>query len=38
MNASLARAAGMFAAPLSQVARLASGLQEQKAAEAAPAD
>ena len=35
MNGSLAKAAGLFQAPLSQVARLAAALQEKKPAEAA---
>jgi large subunit ribosomal protein L10 len=33
MNASLAKAAGLFQAPLSQVARLAAALQEKKGAD-----
>jgi large subunit ribosomal protein L10 len=41
MNGSLAKAAGLFQAPLSQVARLAAALQEKKgegSTDAAPAD
>ena len=42
MKANLAKAAGLFNAPASQVARLAAALQEKKAAEGgaaeAPAD
>jgi large subunit ribosomal protein L10 len=34
LNGSLARAAGLFAAPLSQVARLAEALRAQRATEA----
>ena len=37
MNASMAQAVGLFAAPLQQVARLAAALQEVKAAEPQPA-
>jgi large subunit ribosomal protein L10 len=33
MNGSLAKAAGLFQAPLSQVARLAAALQEKKGAD-----
>src|SRR3954453_3339777 len=38
MKGNLTKAAGLFQAPLSQVARLAAALQEKKPAEAAPAD
>jgi large subunit ribosomal protein L10 len=37
MKGNLTKAAGLFQAPLSQVARLAAALQEKKPAEAAPA-
>lgn len=37
MKANLSKAAGLFAAPASQMARLAAALQEKKPAEAAPA-
>src|SRR3954466_4932400 len=37
MKGNLTKAAGLFQAPLSQVARLAAALQEKKAAEAPPA-
>ncbi|WP_066912437.1 50S ribosomal protein L10 [Millisia brevis] len=37
MKGNLAKAAGLFNAPASQVARLAAALQEKKAAEGAPA-
>jgi large subunit ribosomal protein L10 len=37
MKGNLAKAAGLFSAPASQVARLAAALQEKKAAEPAPA-
>jgi large subunit ribosomal protein L10 len=37
MKGNLAKAAGLFSAPASQVARLAAALQEKKAAEAPPA-
>ena len=38
MNGSLAKAAGLFQAPLSQVARLAAALQEKKGEERPTAD
>jgi large subunit ribosomal protein L10 len=38
LNASLTKAAGLFQAPLSQVARLAAALQEKRAADAPAAD
>ncbi|OBH21343.1 50S ribosomal protein L10 [Mycolicibacter terrae] len=38
MKANLSKAAGLFAAPASQMARLAAALQEKKPAEAAPAE
>jgi large subunit ribosomal protein L10 len=38
MQASLARAAGLFAAPLSQLARLAAALADQRAAAGEPAE
>jgi large subunit ribosomal protein L10 len=38
MKGNLTKAAGLFQAPLSQVARLAAALQEKKPAEAAPAE
>jgi large subunit ribosomal protein L10 len=38
MKGNLAKAAGLFAAPASQVARLAAALQEKKAAGEAPAE
>ncbi len=38
MKGNLAKAAGLFNAPASQVARLAAALQEKKAAEGGPAD
>src|SRR3954453_16135266 len=38
MKGNLTKAAGLFQAPLAQVARLAAALQEKKPAEAAPAD
>src|SRR6185295_18894442 len=37
MKGNLTKAAGLFQAPLSQVARLAAALQEKKPAEEAPA-
>ena len=37
MKANLSKAAGLFAAPASQMARLAAALQDKKPAEAAPA-
>jgi large subunit ribosomal protein L10 len=38
MKGNLTKAAGLFQAPLSQVARLAAALQEKKAAETPAAD
>lgn len=38
MKGNLTKAAGLFAAPATQVARLAAALQEKKAAESAPAE
>ena len=37
MNGNLAKAAGLFAAPLSQAARVLAALQDQKQAGATPA-
>ena len=38
MKGNLSKAAGLFAAPASQVARLAQALADKRAAEAAPAE